>query len=284
MKILPFIIGSIFLTATLSAQKIVIKGSDTLGAKLVPQLAEQFRADNSGVTFEIAAEGSSTGITAIIDGTADIGMSSRNIKREELSKAALNGREVKEITVGFDGIAVIVNVNNPVDALSMRQIERIFTGDVTDWSALRAPPGPISVYTRNTASGTYATFKELVMRKRDYGQNSQKMAGNEQIAAEVSKNTFGIGYVGMAYVDTPGIKVLRVNGLLPNELTIRTRQYPIARPLFYYIGKEPEGTVADFIAFTLSSKGQNIVKAVHFIPLEVTSDGINMSDLPDSKL
>lgn len=268
MKSILTILLAVLATSSLMAQKLVIKGSDTLGAKMVPQLAEQFRADNPGVTFEIAAEGSSTGIAAILDATADIGMSSRDISAEERSKAQLNGRDLQEIVVGFDGIAVIVNEKNPISKMTPRQIERIFTGEVTDWSAVRGKPGKISVYTRNTSSGTYGSFKELAMRKKDYGPETQKMAGNEQIAAEVANNPNGIGYVGLAYAKTPGVKVIMINDALPTVEAIRDRSYPLARPLFYYTGKKPEGLVEQFINFTLSEKGQQIVANVQFIPVK----------------
>src|SRR5256884_7414021 len=164
------------------AEKLVIKGSDPLGAKLVPQLAEQFKAQHPGTTFDIAAEGSTTGIAAIIDGTAQIGMSSRRAKQSEVGAASAKGVHMKPTIVAYDGIAVIVNSTNPVKSLTKKQVEQIFTGDVTDWSAVGSG-GKISAYTRNTSSGTYSEFKELAMKKRDYAPDSQKMAGNEQIAS-----------------------------------------------------------------------------------------------------
>ena len=109
---------------------------------------------------------------------------------------------MKPTIVAFDGIAVIVNSANPIKGLTKKQVEQIFTGDVTDWSAVGGSGGKISVYTRNTSSGTYSDFKELAMKKRDYAGGSQKMAGNEQIAAEVGKNPNGVGYVGMAYIES----------------------------------------------------------------------------------
>ena len=102
---------------------------------------------------------------------------------------------------------MIVNSANPIKGLTKKQVEQIFTGDVTDWSAVGGSGGKISVYTRNTSSGTYSDFKELAMKKRDYAPGSQKMAGNEQIAAEVGKNPNGVGYVGMAYMKAGGVKV-----------------------------------------------------------------------------
>src|SRR5438477_4035970 len=149
------------------ADTLVVKGSDTLGAKLVPQLAEEFKAQHPGTTFNIAAEGSTTGIAAIIDGTAQIGMSSRPTKPEEVAAAKTKGVNFKETIVAHDGIAVIVRAANPVKGLTKKQVEQIITGDVTDWSAVGGSGGKISVYTRNTSSGTYSEFKELAMKKRD---------------------------------------------------------------------------------------------------------------------
>jgi phosphate transport system substrate-binding protein len=248
------------------AQKLVIKGSDTLGAKLVPQLAEEYKASHPGVSFEIAAEGSTTGIAAIIDGTADIGMASRRAKSTEVSAGASKGVSMKPTIVCYDGIAVVVNEKSPLANLTKRQVEQIFTGDVTDWSAVGGNPGKISVYTRNTSSGTYSDFKDLAMKKRDYAPASQKLAGNEQIVAEVAKNPNGIGYVGLAYTTEAGIKVLSIDGGLPNKESVLAKKYPYARPTFYYTNGEPSGEAAKFIEFTHSEAGQKIVAKVGFIP------------------
>ena len=115
-----------------SAERLTIKGSDTLGAKLVPQLAEEFKAQKAETTFDIAAEGSTTGIAAIIDGTAQIGMSSREAKPAEVAAAKAKGVEMKATTVAFDGLGVIVNAANPLAKLTKKQIEQIFTGEITD--------------------------------------------------------------------------------------------------------------------------------------------------------
>ncbi len=191
---------------------IVIKGSDTLGAKLVPQLAEQFKAQYPGTTFDIAAEGSATGFAALIDKTAAIGMASRPAKPEEIANGKAKGVDLKETIVAYDGIAVIVNTASSIKGLTKKQVEQIFTGEITDWSAVGGSGGKISVYTRNTSSGTYAEFKELAMKKRDYAPDSQKLAGNEQIAQEVGKNPNGVGYIGLAYTKASGIKVVPIDG------------------------------------------------------------------------
>jgi phosphate transport system substrate-binding protein len=248
--------------------KIVIKGSDTLGAKLVPQLAEAYKASHPGVSFDIAAEGSTTGIAAIIDGTADIGMASRRAFDTEISSASANGRTMKPTIVAYDGIAVIVNSSNSVSALTKAQIEKIFTGEITDWSAVGGKPGAISIYTRNTSSGTYSDFKGMAMSKKDYASTAQKMAGNEEIASEVGKNANGIGYVGMAYLKAAGIKAVAVNGVKPSISTVQNHSYPISRSTFYYTNGEPSGEAKAFLDFTISSAGQKIVEQVGFAPLK----------------
>lgn len=250
------------------ADRLVIKGSDTLGAKLVPQLAEQFKAQHPGTTFDIAAEGSTTGIAAIIDGTAQIGMSSRRAKSSEIGAASAKGINMKPTIVAYDGIAVIVNANNPVKSLIKKQVEQIFTGEITDWSAVGGSGGKISVYTRNTSSGTYSDFKELAMKKRDYAPGSQKMAGNEQIASEVGKNPAGVGYVGMAYIKAGGVKVASIDDATPSVRSVQDHSYPYWRPTFYYTNGEPSGLAKQFLDFTLSSAGQKIVTQVGFVPIK----------------
>ena len=264
-RIFAFLLIAALAATTASAQRLVIKGSDTLGARLVPLLAEQYRARNSGVTFEIAAEGSTTGIAAIIDGTAQIGMSSRRARTTEHSAAGAKGVVLRPTIVAYDGIGVVVNAGNGVTNLTPRQVEQIFTGDITDWSAVGGNPGRISIYTRNTSSGTYADFAELAMNRRDYASSSQKMAGNEQIVAEVARNPNGIGYVGLAYITSPGIKAISIGGVQATKAAVLDKTYPYARPTFYYTNGPATGEAERFIAFTLSDEGQAVVEQVGFV-------------------
>jgi len=256
------------LGSSAQADRLVIKGSDTLGAKLVPQLAEAFKAAHPDTTFDIAAEGSTTGIAAIIDGTAQIGMASRRAKPAEVGAASSKGVNMKPTIVAYDGIAVIVNSANPIKGLTKKQVEQIFTGDVTDWSAVGGSSGKISVYTRNTSSGTYSDFKELAMKKRDYAPSAQKMAGNEQIASEVGTNASGVGYVGLAYTKAGGIKVVPIEGNLPSVKSVQGKTYPYARPTFYYTNGDPSGIAKEFLNFTTSPAGQKIVLQVGFVPIK----------------
>src|SRR5947207_2526722 len=267
-KLLAIVLVSISALTIGRADTIVIKGSDTLGAKLVPQLAEQFKAQHPGTAFDIAAEGSATGFAALIDKTAAIGMASRPAKPEEIANGKAKGVDMKETIVAYDGIVVIVNTANSIKGLTRKQVEQIFTGEITDWSAVGGSGGKISVYTRNTSSGTYAEFKELAMKKRDYAADSQKLAGNEQIAQEVGKNANGLGYVGLAYSKAAGIKVLPIDGASPSKDSVLARSYPYARPTFFYTDSAPGEVVKEFIDFTVGPDGQKIVEQVGFVPIK----------------
>lgn len=269
LKFLSTLFALIALSSlTTHAETIVIMGSDTIGAKAALHLAEAFKAKtesiNRVVGFEISAEGSSTGVVSITEGHADIGMTSRAPSPKEIARAKAMGVELKTITVAKDGIAVIVNEANPIESISIAELEAVFAGDIGQWAAIGASAGPISAYTRNTASGTYDLFRARAMASRDYGENTQKVAGNEQIASEVARNINGIGYVGLAYADTPGIKVVPVEGMLP-----RAEDYPLNRTLFYLVDANIRlSEVAnDFIGFTLSPQGQHIIEGVHFVPI-----------------
>lgn len=257
-----------FVIRPIAAETIVIMGSDTIGAKAALHLAEAYKVKMAGleqeVGFEISAEGSSSGVVSITEGYADIGMTSRSPSPQEVARAKAMGVQLKTITVAKDGIAVIVHQSNPIESISLAELEAIFAGDVDDWAAIGASAGRISAYTRNTASGTYDVFRNEAMSSRDYGDHTQKVAGNEQIAAEVARNVNSIGYVSLAYTDTQGIKVVPVEGMLP-----RAAGYPLKRTLFYLVNSNIRlsHVANDFIGFTLSPQGQHIIESVQFVPV-----------------
>lgn len=253
------------LTGSAFAEKLVIMGSDTLGAKMVPQLKEAYVAAGNDTDFEIAAEGSSQAFTNLLAGTANIGMSSRDAKEEEKNSFTAKGQTLTEHVAGWDMIAVVVNDKNGVRDLSLKQIEGIFTGDIKDWSEVGGNAGPISAYTRNTASGTYKTFQKLGMAKRDYGSDTQKMAGNEQIATEVASNVNGIGYVGLAYAGKEGLRPVKVDGVSPKPR--KKAEYPLSRKLYYYTVGEPTGEAKKFLMWAANDDAaKEVISKVGFIP------------------
>ncbi|MEM9282394.1 MAG: phosphate ABC transporter substrate-binding protein [Verrucomicrobiota bacterium] len=264
--IIALFLYGFFLSFSSAQDKIVIRGSDTLGAKLVPVLAEAYKEAGNEVSFEITAEGSSSAFTSLLAGTADIGMSSRYVKDAEAESFATSGKEIRDWNAGYDLIGVIVNDESEIADLSREQIEGIFAGDITDWSEVGGVPGPISVYTRNTSSGTYKSFQEMALSMREYGAETQKMAGNEQIANEVAKNANGIGYVGIDYTDRDGIKAVAVDGIeLKPE---NAADYPLARRLHYYtVEGELSEAAAKFLSWATSDPDAgNLIVRVGFIP------------------
>ena len=265
-KWLLIVMGLSLMSCLAPGQKLVIKGSDTLGAKLVPLLTEAYKRAGHEVKFEVSAEGSTTGLSALINKSADIAMSSRPAKNTEISEGLTKKVELKSTTICYDAIALVVNSANPLKDLTRINVEAVFTGDIVDWEEIGGKAGEISIYTRNTSSGTYQDWKDLAMGKRDYALSSQKLAGNEQIVAEVSKNPNGIGYVGLAYVHAQGIKVLSVDGIFPSSETVKAKTYPYSRPLFFFTNGGPKDEAKKFIDFVLSPAGQKIVTEVGFVP------------------
>lgn len=248
-----------------------IRGSDTLGAKLMTSLAEAYKRQGNQVSFDIGAEGSSTGFSTLAAGSADMAMSSRKVKPDERALCRSKGVKLFEIEFAWDMICVIVHRDNPVNSLSKKQLMQIFCGDITDWSEIGSAPAPISVYTRNTSSGTYRDFAWMAMKDRKYGEHTQKMAGNEQIAAEVGANLRGIGYVGHAFTEGRGIKVVSVDRSWPDPA--RVKDYPLARPTYLYTNGEPQGGLRAFIDFCRSPVGGAIITKNGFVALRQGQGG-----------
>ena len=158
--------------------------------------------------------------------------------------------------------------DSPITELSLKDVERIFAGEITNWSAVGGNSGKISAYTRNTSSGTYAFFQKFAMDGRDYGSSTQKMAGNEQIATEVSKNPNGIGYVGLAYVGAKGIKIVSTDKVFPSAKTANNGTYKLARGLNCFTNGKPSGMAKKFLDFSLTPEGQKIVGSTGFVPIK----------------
>ena len=166
--------------------------------------------------------------------------------------------------INAKSIIGIIGASLPVAKLTKDQVAKIFTGQVKDWSEIGGAPGKISIYTRNTSSGTYKDWQGLAMGGRDYPSTSQKMAGNEQIAQEVAKNRNGIGYVGLAYAKSNGIKAVTIDGVEP--VANNAKKYAYARLCYFYAPDKPTAEAQAFMDFVESDAGQAIVRRVGFIP------------------
>jgi phosphate transport system substrate-binding protein len=266
MKIL-FSLLALALTFTLHAEeKLTIKGSNTLGTTLVPKLSEAWRASGRNVKFFISAEGSSTAFPALLNGKADIGMSSRKITAEESAMFRGKGAGVIQTVLCMDGIAVIVNAANPVRGLTKAQVRQILSGEITDWKTVGGTPGTISVFTRTASSGTYIELQRLAMSQHSYAAGARKMAGNEQIAAQVAKNPHGIGYVSLAFSHHGGTKTLPIDGVLPGEKAVRSLKYPYGRETYLYTTKGGSAAARDFVSFCTGPSAVRVIREVGFVP------------------
>ena len=274
-------LGLIVSANTISAQRkmMQIKGSDTL-VNLAQILAEEYMAKNPRNPIAVLGGGSGTGIAALINGTCDIANHSRPMKEKEIKMAEDNGVTPHTFVIAVDGLSVIVNKNNPVSQLAMDQIGAMFRGEIKNWKELGGPDKAVSLYGRQSNSGTFVFFQEHVLGKQNYSPHMKRMNGNAQIVEGVTADKFGIGYVGVGYVVDAqgnvkkGIKILKVSkdaysaAYSPlNKASVDSGDYPIARGLFQSTAGVPKGDVLDFIQFELSSEGQKIVEEEGFFPI-----------------
>lgn len=251
---------------------ITVKGSDTM-VHLASTWAEVFMDENPDIEISVTGGGSGTGIAALLNGTTDICAASRKIKGKEIALASQKGIDAKEIIVARDGIAVVVNLANPVTELSIEQIGKIFTGATPTWDKVGGHPEGIEVLSRESSSGTYVFFQEKVLNKKDYSQKAKLMPATSAIIQSVTSNKNAIGYVGLGYAKAAKgkIKVLSVKAdnsspaVTPSETTVKSGEYEVSRPLQLYTNGEPSGVVKKFIDFCLSDAGQKIVKETGYV-------------------
>ncbi|MBQ3089409.1 MAG: phosphate ABC transporter substrate-binding protein [Oscillospiraceae bacterium] len=223
--------------------------------KVIGALGERFMEDHPNTTFTYNPTGSGSGIQAVQEGRCQIGLSSRSLKEEELA-AGLTGT-----VLAYDGIAVVVNPENPVTDLDTETIAQIFTGQITDWSQVGGQPGEIVLIGREAGSGTRDGF-ESITGTEDLCQYRQELTSTGDVITAVSQNPAAIGYASLASVkDT--VKLLSVDGVLPSEETIRQGSYPIQRPfLLVTRSDEPLGqTAQDFFDFALSPEAYELIAA-----------------------
>jgi phosphate transport system substrate-binding protein len=248
-----------------------VKGSDTM-VNLGQAWAERFMEIHPKAQIAITGGGSGTGIAGIINGTADIAQASRKMKEKEVNEAKSKGLDPKEFIAGQDGVAVILNKENTVEALTYEQLAGIFTGKITNWKEVGGPDLNIVLMSREVNSGTHVYVKEEVLKDAEFAPTALLMPSSQAIADGVKKDKAAIGYVGLAYVssDVKALKVAKEAGaeaVAPSEESVLSGKYPISRPLFLYTPKEPTALAKAFIDFTLSPEGQKIVTEVGFSPV-----------------
>jgi phosphate transport system substrate-binding protein len=269
--------------APAGGKKVTIQntGSDTM-VNLAQAWAEEYAKVDPNTSVEVSGGGSGVGIAALINGTTDIANASRKLEAEETEKAKAKhgGKEPKELLVAYDGLAIYVHKDNPLNEISIEQLSEIYKegGKLNKWSELGVKiPGAatedIVRVSRQNNSGTYHYFRETVVgKKNDYKPGSMDMNGSKDVVELVSKTPGAIGYSGLGYA-TPAVKILKVAkkagepGVLPSIPTVLDKSYPISRPMFMYIPVEPTAEVKRYLDWIVSDAGQAIVKASGYVPL-----------------
>jgi phosphate transport system substrate-binding protein len=250
---------------------VTVKGSDTM-VILAQTWSENYMKEKPEQTIQITGGGTGVGIAALINGGANICQASRPMKDTEKEQARTrHGKDVKEIPVALDGLAIYVNESNPAPSFTPEQLMGIYTGRITNWRDAGGKDGKIVAYGRDNSSGTYQFFKEHVLKNQDFAREVQTLPGTGAIVNAVSKDASSIGYGGIAY--SKGIRVVPVRHddtsepILPNLETVKSGAYALSRNLFFYTIGEPEGDVKAFIDWVLGSEGQKLCEKVGYYPI-----------------
>ena len=221
--------------------------------KVIGALSESFMAQNSGVTVNYNPTGSGSGITAVQEGTCDIGLSSRALKDEEKSAG------LKETVLAYDGIAIIVHPDNPVSDLSVEQLAKLYTGEITNWKDVGGNDAEAVLIGREAASGTRDGFESITGTK-DKCQYRQELTSTGDVITAVSQNPDAIGYASLASVKD-SVKALNVDGVTPSEATVKDGSYKVQRPfvLVTMEGKELSPAAQAFFDYAVSSNAASII-------------------------
>lgn len=265
-------------TARPTTEKIRQTGSTT-----VLPLAEKWRAaynaEKPDVDISVSGGGSGVGIKDLIAGTVEIANSSRAIKDEEVQQAKEAGVEPVEHIIAYDGIAVIVHPDNPLAKLSVQQVSDMYVGKMKDWKEVGAQGiGAIQLINRDSASGTYESFKELVVtlhgkdKSRDYAPGTLNQTSNQAVLSMVAQTRAGIGYVGLGYVDesVKALDMIPLEGgeaVSPTSENVLNGSYPISRMLYCYTNGEPAGALKEYLDWVKGADGQAIVEELGFVPV-----------------
>jgi len=261
-------------------------GSDTL-ANLMTLWAEEFKREYPNVNIQIQAAGSSTAPPALTEGTSNFGPMSRKMKDKETAAfEAKYGYKATPIRVAIDALAVYVHKDNPIEGMTIPQVDAVFSAtrkcgaaeDITNWSQFDSNLGAIQIYGRNSVSGTYGYFKKKALCKGDYKNSVNEQPGSASVVQGVTKSLNGIGYSGIGY-KTSGVKAVALTKKEGSPYVAATKAnaangtYPLSRYLYVYVNKAPNKPLApidrEFLKMVLSKVGQKVVMKDGYVPLTV---------------
>lgn len=252
-----------------TTSSITVAGSTTC-LPIAEIAAEGFKAE-TGTDVLVSGLGSSAGIEAVSNGTADIASSSRDLNADEQDLG------LTPIVIAHDGIAVIVNEDNPVDNLSVEQLRDIYSGKIDNWKEVGGEDLKIQVINRDEASGTREAFRTIVMDGASFDRRSAVLSGTGQVRDVVSRSRGAIGYISLGFVESKyastSVKPLSVNHVEPSEKTVSSGGYPISRDLYFFVKGTPSKTAQDYIDYVTSDKMDDQVREAGFIPVSADEKG-----------
>jgi phosphate transport system substrate-binding protein len=270
--LLASIVCVVFGVGTLvAAENVVIKGSTTV-LPIAQAALEAYMKAHPGVNISLSGGGSGEGIKGLIDRTADIATSSREIKAKEVELAKKKGIDPVAHIVAVDALTPIVHPRNKVNGLTIDQLSQIYQGKIKNWKEVGGDNLQIVVVSRDSSSGTFESWGHLILNNAKVSPRAQMQASSGAVVQAISKNRYAIGYVGIGYLNQ-SVKALTVNGIPATVETALSKEYPIARPLYMYTDGQPAGVVAGFINFVLSPAGQKLVAREGFVPVAGEAKG-----------
>lgn len=241
---------------------------------VVQRLAEVYMQNNPGKYIAVTGGGSGTGIAGLRNKTVDIGNASRDIRSQEIINSKARGVDPVRTVIGMDCITVVVNGANRVDRLTLGQLGAVFRGEITNWKDLGGEDIPITLYGRQSNSGTFVFFRDVAL-KGDYSARMNRMNGTSQIVEAVRNDRSGIGYIGLGHAKkSSGLGIVKIALVEGSEYVDPTNRkdtdagkYPIIRTLNQYTDGMPQGAIRDFMKFIVSPDGQKIVEDMGFLPI-----------------
>lgn len=263
-------VSSTVFAAVITAQgqdKIVIRGSNTIGEELAPHLIAEYKKNHTNITFDLESKGTAYGIGALIGGYCDIAGASQPMGKAQQEIADIRGVHIKEYVLGSYSVSVLVNAANPVSNLSSNQIAALFTGKIQNWKKVGGADAPVHLIARDPVSGTYLGFKEIAMGNQEYGEHVQFCTNYSSIAEAVARDPQSIGYVGLEMTSHAGTKIISIDGVAPSAATVNSHHYPYGRALRFYTDADKEATPARaFVDFALSPPGQQVLTELGYAP------------------
>jgi phosphate transport system substrate-binding protein len=248
-------------------EKITIRGSNTFGEELAPQLIAEYRKEHPAVVFDTEYKGTTYGMGALMVERCDIAAASRPASTNELQLAKDRDIEFNDYVIGAYSVAVIVNAGSPIGNLTRDQVRDIFTGAVINWKEVGGPDAPIHLCSRDEISGTHLGFRELAMENKPYALGLKAFTNYLGIIQTVAQDANGIGYTSIDLVSKDGVKAVSIGGVAPTIASVNKGQYPYARVLHLYTDTTKESpTTRDFVQFVQSKRGQEILTRMGFVP------------------